>query len=140
MIIKTKKPIINMINSDEIITEKTAKINRRTITEITKNIKAILIKKSRMKVGFSSLYINLNPRLNAEIPRDAVQNNEITENERNLSEFLKKISSNIFLAASKDASGKKERKTFIISYSDTDANSFISEINSVIKGIAEIRI
>ena len=128
------------MTADDIITENTAKIKRETITIIAKNISTKLNKKSTINEGFSMPYINLNPRRIAEIPRDAVQNRDMAEKDRNLADDLKKTSSKIFLAASKEASGKNERNSFIISYSDIDANSLIRDMKRVIKGIAEIRI
>ncbi len=129
-----------MIKPDDTMTENTAKVKRETITIITKNISTILDRKSVINVGFLNPYINLSPRLRAEIPREAVQNREMAEKERNFAGVLKKTSSNIFFAAPKEASGKNERNNCIISYSDTCANSLISDIKRVIKGIAEIRI
>lgn len=128
------------MNSDDIITENTAKMSRETITIITKNIRIILVKKSFIKVRLSIPYINLKPRRRAEIPLDAVQKSERAEKERKPPDVLYKTSSRIRFAAVKDASGKNERNTFIISYSETFANSFTRDIKRVIKGIAEIRI
>lgn len=138
--LKTKNPIKNVMIADDIITENTARIKRETITIIAKNINTKLNKKSVINAGFSRPYINLRPRLMAEIPRDAVQNRDMTEKERKLEEVLKKTSSNISLAVSKEASGINERNNLIISYSDTDAKSFIRDIKRVIKGMAEISI
>ena len=140
MIVRTKKPIKNIRKSEDIVTEKTARISKQTMTVITKNISAILDKKSRIKVGFSIPYINLSPLRSAEIPRDAAQDKEIAEKERKLPEILKKTSSKIVFAASKETSGKNDRKTFIISYSETDTKSLTSEINKVANGMEEIRI
>lgn len=86
--VKAKKPTKNIINSEEIITENTAKTSRETITIITKNISSILVKKSLIKDGLLIPYINLKPRRSAEIPLDAVQNRERAEKDRNLSDVL----------------------------------------------------
>lgn len=118
MIVNTTKPSRSITKSEGIITEKIAKTIRKTITIIRKNISKRLVIKSLIKDGFSSPYINRNPRLVAEIPLEDVQKREIAEKERNRGEDLKKTSSKILFAALKDASGKKERNTSIISYSD----------------------
>ena len=94
-----KKPIKKVRKPDGIITENTAKISREIMTIIAKNMSSKLYKKSLIKVGFLSSYMNLKPRRSAEIPLDAVQNKEREEKDKKNPDVFEKTSSKILLAA-----------------------------------------